>query len=282
MRCVLIADVHANREALTVVLAEADRRGYDALICAGDLVGYGPDPNACARELMRREACCVAGNHDLMALGRMPLTRCVPDGQRAIRWTRRWLEPDVRLYLDELPLVQRVFPGIAVCHGSLDDPDEYVSTPRAARRQLQRLRERHATFTVLVCGHTHRPALHSEAPPPLPGASWVTTTVRRLTPLPAGAAGGRIALAERLPCLINPGAVGQSRDDRPLARFAYYDTDRQEVEFLALSYDHPACQRRIFAAGLTTRLYVAPPPPPHPRAPPARPPAPGVRARARS
>src|SRR3954454_22075575 len=95
VRLALLADVHANLEALSAMLAEVDQRGCDRLACAGDLVGYGPSPNECVRELLARGAVCVLGNHDLMVLERMTMERCVPDGRWAARWTRRILATDV-------------------------------------------------------------------------------------------------------------------------------------------------------------------------------------------
>src|SRR5262249_37704661 len=153
MRIGLIADVHANLEALLAVLGALDELGCERLICAGDVVGYGASPNECARELAGRGAATVAGNHDLMALGRMALDRCIPDGRRAIRWTRRVLDPEVAAWLQELPGTIAA-DGLVVCHGSLDDPDEYVSTPRAAARQLGRLRGLYPGVSTLVAGHT--------------------------------------------------------------------------------------------------------------------------------
>lgn len=255
MRFALLADVHANLEALDVVLEELDRLGCDGLLCAGDLVGYGPDPNVCVRILRARDVVAVAGNHDLMALERLPLDRCVPDGQRAIRWTRRVLDPDLRLYLDELPLVRQVFPGIAVCHGSLDDPDEYVATRAAAVHQLRLLRERFPTCHLLVCGHTHRAALHWESGL-LEGLGQPgSQALRRLRPAAVRRPGPQ-PLPAHGPWLVNPGSVGQSRDRRALARFALYDTDRREIEFIERPYPVEICQSKLWAAGLTTRLYL--------------------------
>jgi predicted phosphodiesterase len=248
MRLALLADVHANLEALTVVLREAEARGCEAILCAGDLVGYGPDPDACVRLLVERGALCVLGNHDLMVLERMALDRCVPDGRRAVRWTRRVLDPEVRRRLEAMPLLREVPPGIVVCHGSLDDPDEYVSSSASAHRQLLLLKERYPEALLLVGGHTHRAALYASDPP--------GSCVR----IPSGAI--TLPVAGQAPWFVNPGSVGQSRDERALARFAVYDVEQQAVEFLALAYEVATCQRKIFAAGLSTPLF-------RPRASPA-------------
>jgi predicted phosphodiesterase len=248
----LLADVHANLEALSVVLEAVDRRACDRLICAGDLVGYGPDPNECLRRLIEREALMVLGNHDLMVLDRLPLERCVPDGRRAVRWTRRNITPDLRRYLDDLPLIRQAGEGIAVCHGSLDDPDAYVNSPAAARIQLDLLGERLPGCSRLVLGHTHRAALDTRTSGSDAGADPVTR--RREGPHLRAPGTISVSLADGEAWVINPGSVGQSRDDAALARFAIYDSARRTIDFVALEYDVEACARKLYAAGLTTQL----------------------------
>jgi hypothetical protein len=75
MRWALLADVHANLEALRAVLRDLEDWPEHRLICAGDIVGYGPDPGACLELLGEREASCVAGNHEAMVLGRIGFGR---------------------------------------------------------------------------------------------------------------------------------------------------------------------------------------------------------------
>ena len=60
----------------------------DEVWCLGDMVGYGPDPNAPAW------TCCwawnhvmVAGNHDLAAVGILSLAEFNPYAAEACRWT---------------------------------------------------------------------------------------------------------------------------------------------------------------------------------------------------
>ena len=69
MRYGVLADVHGNLDALRAVLRALERHGVDRYLVAGDLVGYGPYPNECVAALAELPATCVAGNHDLIALG---------------------------------------------------------------------------------------------------------------------------------------------------------------------------------------------------------------------
>jgi diadenosine tetraphosphatase ApaH/serine/threonine PP2A family protein phosphatase len=54
--------------------------------------------------------------------------------------------------------------------------------------------------------------------------------------------------------LINPGSVGQPRDNDWRAAFAIYDTDAAEIVYHRVPYDLTAAQGRILMAGLPERL----------------------------
>src|SRR3990170_4936237 len=132
MRYAVLSDVHANLEALEVVLADIAGRGPDAIICLGDFVGYGPDPVGCVERLRGGLAGAVVGNHDLAALDRADITTFNPYAHAAILWTREQLSDGVRAYLGDLPRLLRREAFLAV-HGSPRDPtDEYVFDPRTA------------------------------------------------------------------------------------------------------------------------------------------------------
>jgi diadenosine tetraphosphatase ApaH/serine/threonine PP2A family protein phosphatase len=240
-RWALLADVHGNLEALEAVLAHlADWPGA-RLISAGDLVGYGADPEACIERVRARDAVCVAGNHEAMVLGQLGFDRCVHAGIRAALWTRAALSGSSRAWLAGLPRTRAASGELMVCHGCLDDPEFYVSTPAHAEAALERLAREHPGIRVLVCGHTHRPMLHV-AGEPRPVRVGVTL------PLPRE---GR--------CLVNPGAVGQSRDGRPLARYVRYDDERGAVTFFELAYDDQRTCEKLRRAGLVPRVAFRPP-----------------------
>jgi diadenosine tetraphosphatase ApaH/serine/threonine PP2A family protein phosphatase len=240
MRLALLADVHANLEALEAVLADVDGWGADALVCAGDLVGYGPDPEGCIERLRRRGALCIAGNHEAMVLGTLGFERCAHVGIRAALWTRRRLSDGARAFLASLPATLRV-GDVVVCHGSLDDPEHYLASQERADAALAALARREPDARVLVAGHTHHQALHRAGLPWRPPA--------RATRLQLGATSR---------WLVNPGSVGQSRDRSPLARYARCDTTAREVEFRELAYAHDVTLAKLARAGLVARVCLPP------------------------
>ena len=190
----VISDIHANLQALEAVTGALERIGVDRYLCPGDLVGYGAQPNECLEVVAGLEAVCVAGNHDLMAIGELPTDKCIPLGRRAIRWTRDVLSDEARAYLCALPRRAEAEGGIVIAHGALHDPERYILTTDQAGAELDRLAREHPGSRALAVGHTHQ-AFACDG--------------RRTAGEPATE--GELALAGARAWLLNPGAVGQWR-----------------------------------------------------------------------
>jgi predicted phosphodiesterase len=228
----VIADIHGNLHALDAALAFLSSRDVDRYLCAGDLVGYGPYPNECVRRVLALPGACVAGNHDLIVLDRLGDERCIPLARASLRWTRDVLEDDTRAMLAGLPLGARC-NGIAVHHGSVADPQEYVLTEERACEELRHLASSASPADILILGHTHRP---------------MAVGMRRGTLLREGT--GAVALERDEPIVVNPGAVGQSRTRDPRARVAVLDLTIGQATFHALAYDVAGCRRALRQRGL--------------------------------
>jgi predicted phosphodiesterase len=227
MRYGVIADVHANLHALDAALAFLASHELDGFLCAGDLVGYGPFPNECVRKVAALGGPCVAGNHDLIAIGRLSDERCIPLARASLRWTREVLEDEPRALLGALPLGATA-DGVAVHHGSVRDPQEYVVTEAQAFAALDDLVEVAPGANILILGHTHRPA-----------------AVGRRSGSLLAAGTGEVRLPADEPVLLNPGAVGQSRTSDPRARVMVLDLARRVASFHALDYDVEGCRQAL-------------------------------------
>ena len=232
MRFAVIADVHANLHALDAALAFLSDQDVEAYLCAGDLVGYGPFPNECVRRVRDLPGRCVAGNHDLIVVDRCSDERCVPLARTSLRWTRAELDPEARAFLAGLPLGASE-DGVALRHGSVVDPEEYVLTKDHAAAALRDIEHVALGTEILVLGHTHRPMAFAE------GAGWLLRETTGAVSLPAGEA-----------IVLNPGAVGQSRSRDARARLAVLDTTAREATFHAVPYDVEACRRALQDRGL--------------------------------
>ena len=150
MRVAVLSDVHSNLRALEAVLAEIDAGGFDEIWFLGDLVGYGPKPNECAALLQERAAICLAGNHDLVVLGKIEIDAFAGEAAAAARWTQTVLDDTARSFLDTLQ-PQAVAPGVELFHGSPRDPVwDYVLSDGAAAIAFV-LTE----APLLLVGHSH-------------------------------------------------------------------------------------------------------------------------------
>lgn len=250
MQLALLADVHGNLEALTAVLDDLASRASGArLICAGDVVGYGPDPEACIERLCSHGALIVLGNHEEMVLGRRDFTQCVYAGITAALWTRKRLARASRALLAALPTWVEAAPGVIVCHGDLASANTYVSTEERAHRALDQLRNLRPEARLLICGHTHEQVSFTRA------RGFVHARPGDVIELPQHPES----------CLINPGAVGQERslsrrsDGCPLARYAVLDLERGLVSYVGVHYDHAATLRKLRAAGLVSQVTMVRP-----------------------
>jgi predicted phosphodiesterase len=232
VRYAVLADIHGNLTALEAVLERLSETQVDRYLIAGDLIGYGPFPNECVDVVRELNPVCVSGNHDLIAIGRLADSRCIRLARETLAWTREVLRDDVRDYLGTLPGRAEVMGGVVMAHGSFDDPQEYVARPDRAARQLSRLRREYPAASILILGHTHRPLAVDEKSGRL--------SIEKGSPVPIG----------NTRCLLNPGAVGQSRELRARARYMVLDLEERCATFYAIPYDLGSTRRALRQHGL--------------------------------
>ncbi|MCU7369657.1 metallophosphoesterase family protein [Paucibacter sp. O1-1] len=235
MKLALITDLHANREALTAVLAHAQSQGCDGHAFLGDYVGYGGDPGWVldrVRELVDQGALAVMGNHDSAVVhGALPTMR--EDARAAAAWTREQLSTEQLRFLAELPMTASRGDCLFV-HANAFAPEgfEYIQGRAEAMRSLQAT-DRAYTF----CGHMHEPMLYH-----LSG----TGKAGDFCPVP----GVEIPLLSHRQWLIIPGSCGQPRDGNPEACYACFDTETGLLSFQRVPYDVEAAAARIRSSGL--------------------------------
>ena len=238
MRYALLADIHANMEALTAVLADIKHRGgVDEYWCLGDIVDYGPDPSECIRLLRQLPHICVAGNHDLAAIGRADVARFNPDAVVATRWTAQQLSPDDIEYLDGLPRVIKK-GDFTLVHGSPREPIwEYIISRGSAEENFNHFGTRYC-----LVGHSHKPLIFRQDEDG--GCSFI----------PPSIAIGQVLGGRRV--IVNPGAIGQPRDGDPRASYAIYDDEPSVVRFYRVAYDINTTQQKMMEANLPVKLMV--------------------------
>lgn len=249
MRALVVSDIHGNVHALEAVLRAAagvgagNGGGVDELWNLGDVVGYGATPNeVCA--LLRAEATCnVRGNHDRVCCGLSSAAGFNPVAAEAAMWTHRTLTQDNLDWLRALPQGPvRASETVLLAHGSPLHEDHYILAMRDAFAPLQRM-ESEITFF----GHTHVQGGFSQQQEQWeedrPSYQYTGEAESFVLELPEGARH-----------LINPGSIGQPRDNDPRASFAIYDDAAHTVTFWRVAYDVAAAQAAIRKAGLPERL----------------------------
>jgi diadenosine tetraphosphatase ApaH/serine/threonine PP2A family protein phosphatase len=238
VRYLIVTDIHSNLEALEAVL-ESAKGDYDRVLCCGDLVGYGADPQAVIEWARANVAVIVRGNHDKVAAGSEDIEWFSPAAKAAALWTREAITPAQLDYLRTLPRGPLDIDDFQIMHGAPLDEDEYLISSYEVSRQLQGL-EREVNFF----GHTHVQGgfrCHRNgnrqigAPTP-----WESEFMLTLQP-------------DEL-FLINPGSVGQPRDGDWRASYCIYIPEDRAVVFRRVRYDVDSAQEKIRAAGLPDLL----------------------------
>ena len=240
MRVLILSDIHANLEALTSVLEDAESQGgVDEIWCLGDTVGYGPDPVACLDALQSRPNFTVAGNHDLAAIGRVDVDLFNNSARLAAQWSARNIGGPEKRFLSSLPFsIKRL--GFTMVHGTIRDPVmEYLIDVESAMDTFRRMET-----PFCVVGHSHIPFL----------CRLESTDNGNVEPRFAQLPESEIVPLGSGPVIINSGSVGQPRDSDPRASYAVYDSDAMTVQWHRVTYDIPRTQEKIRNAGLPEPL----------------------------
>jgi len=235
MRYLVLTDIHANLEALDACLAAAGTQGFDRALVLGDLVGYGPDPNAAIDRIAALDPLAIVrGNHDKVACGLDEADGFNPIAKLAARWTQDNLTRDHLDWLVALPEGPKIVDDLVeICHGSPLDEDAYIFDEMDAMRALKA-----STRPLCLFGHTHWPVTFELAADTFQVVDHADSGDCQLT-LEPGAK-----------YLVNPGAVGQPRDGDPRAAYAIVDVTRRCLELFRLAYPFEETQAKVVRAGL--------------------------------
>ena len=235
MRIALLSDVHGNRPAFEAVLDDVDSEGAEEIWCLGDLVGYGAEPDECVA--LARERCnlSLAGNHDLVVTGEIPITDFSASAAAAALWTQEKISEETMAYLRGLrPSDPAREP--ALYHASPRDPVwEYVLSIWQADECMDLMDAR-----VAAIGHSHVALwFHREDDGKVTGETAEADLERDLS---AGK------------WLVNPGGVGQPRDGDPRAAWLLLDTETWKATWRRVDYPIDEAAEAIEKAGLPTML----------------------------
>jgi len=227
MKIALLADIHANLEALETTLVAAEKAGAQRFFSLGDAVGYGADPVACINRLQEVEAVCILGNHDQAMVDAQHLKSLNPLARDTILRSRERLSANEVEYLRSFSF-RRVEFGSAFAHANPIKPEEWE--PLFLYDQVVWCMER-LDWQISFIGHTHNPAIYCQ----------IQGRVVQL-------GSSKVAIGHHQ-YLVNPGSVGQPRDGDWRAAFALWDLDRQYVELCRVEYPVEQTQEKMHQAG---------------------------------
>jgi putative phosphoesterase len=213
MRLAILADIHSNLHALKAVRDEIEKAKIDSVACAGDIVGYGANPNECCALVRQMAVHLVFGNHERAALTRDTIWMN-PHAAKASAWTSDALSPDSREFLSSLELESRFevrSKKVAMFHGSVGSDIEYVYYDQLSEELPSK-----AGADILILAHTHVPY------------------VRRF----------------KTSLVLNPGSVGQPRDGDPRASYGIYDSEDDSCDIRRVRYDVEGAYEAILSRGL--------------------------------
>ena len=228
----VISDIHGNFEALEAVLRDMPG-DVDTVYCLGDVIGYGASPNECCDAVRGLGMPTITGNHDLAVTDlSTDLNWFNPVAAAAVLWTRKHVSEENAEFLRTRPRMMQTREALFV-HGSIRDPDEYLTNSVSAQENLRVLKSEYPGVSICFFGHTH---------------------VKTVAPSPNGPVleAHTLDLSANGPYLVNPGSVGQPRDGDTFA--SYVLAQGKSVTYRFVDYDIERAQAKIRAAGLPGML----------------------------
>lgn len=219
MRFALISDIHANLEALEAVFSDIEKQKVDEIICLGDVVGYGANPNECCELVSKVCPIVLLGNHDAAAIDALSTQHFNIHAKIAIEWTTQNLRKEIKTFLKTLAL-KSTKEMMTLVHATPYEPNMwyYITSLEEAAFNFQ-------FFDTQLCfvGHTHIPIIIVlDKNKELYVHQDTTINLKDIE-------GSRV--------LINVGSVGQPRDRNPKSCYGIFDTESLQFNYRRVSYN---------------------------------------------
>jgi predicted phosphodiesterase len=227
MRLAFISDIHANLEALEAVLEDISKNNIDEVICLGDIVGYGANPNECVEIVSQRCPVSILGNHDAAAVELLSTQHFNIHAKIAIEWTSQTLKAANRTFLASLP-VKKTRDFMTLVHATPYEPNMwyYITDLQEAAFNFQFFNNR-----ICLVGHTHFPRIivleRGEEICVHPEQSFTYKN------------------SDNVRMLVNIGSVGQPRDRNPKSSYGILDTELCEFQIHRVAYDVEKAQAKM-------------------------------------
>ncbi len=229
MLVAILSDIHGNLEALNAVWADMAAFAVDEIVCLGDMIGYGPNPDEVLQSVRRRGALCCLGNHELGIANPAERSWFNETARKGLDLTASLLSAGSLAYIADLPRFL-LLEGARFVHGfPPDSVTDYLFQAKEHRLACWFARGEALTFV----GHTHELVLVSREGDGIERRDLGPGTFR------PGAGG----------CIVNAGSVGQPRDGNNNAKYLLWDSAAETVEVRFVPYDIATTVARIRERG---------------------------------
>lgn len=230
MRYAIITDIHGNLEAFDRVYADIKRSKIDKIICLGDIIGYGPDPEKVVEFFVKKKIPCVRGNHEIAVSDDYELNNFNKYAYDSIILTRKLISEKSKAWIKKLPK-NLIIAEMLFVHGCPeDDPDTYIVqlSEKEMKKVFKSMKQK-----ICFVGHTHISLLYSY----------------RDRILAEKMGKGEVMLEKGKKYIINVGSVGQPRDGNNNAKYAIFDDKKNSVEIRYVAYDIEKTAEKIIRSG---------------------------------
>lgn len=231
MKTAIISDIHGNFEAFMSVWKDIERNNVDAIVCLGDMIGYGPEPESVVNFIIEKGIVAVVGNHELAAFEDEQLREMSEDAYRSIIITRKMVTESTLSFIRQLPKYY-VMDDMLFVHGMPPDSATTYLNWIGDGEIVDRMKA--VSQRIIFVGHTHRPICYSLDDIEL-NAIYLNNGI---TPLSRSAQ-----------YIINVGSVGQPRDGDSHAKYVIYDSEKDEIDLRFVIYDIAKTANNIIKLG---------------------------------
>lgn len=237
MKIAVISDIHANWPALVKVLQTIKSVGVDRIFCAGDVIGYYTQPVRCLETVLKLKIPTIRGNHERMVLGEIE-GQIQPAALKVIDYTRQQLSEDHIATITKWKNLLKVPKHFLMVHGSPRNKDEYLHKPPQFDACYEKMSRSFGDFNLCFFGHTHLTMVCSEE-------DGIIGPIHedRLFKLEDGRT-----------YFVNPGSVGQPRDQCNLTSFIVFDTRKRTIQYYRREYDIQRVVDEVGELGFPQRL----------------------------
>ncbi|MCG6981831.1 MAG: metallophosphatase family protein [Deltaproteobacteria bacterium] len=240
MRVAMISDVHSNLEALKAVLEEIEKDDISLVVNLGDLVGYNANPKECVDLVQKRKIISILGNHDRAATELKFAEGFNILAYQALVWSSKTLSKGHKKYLSSLEHTRVLWDRYLLFHGAPENPESYVFYLFQAKKVFNYMRKKTPGVRIGFFGHTHHRAV------------WKRDIRGKVSKVEIPEE--QLVLDAEQMYIINPGSVGQPRQQQWKASYLVFTNEPETISFRSVAYDVQSAQSKIREAHLPDYL----------------------------